>query len=608
MRSWIGSGVAGRGLSHTLFTFALSACLLAPRPAAAQRQVERLDRGVVAMHGSQGEVYVGWRMLGSDPDDIGFNVYRAAKDGEAVKLNDQPLTDSTNFVDASADLAQPNTYLVRSVVNGKEQPGSDRYALPANPPVQNYISIPLRGSYAFNAVGVGDLNGDGALDYVIKQPNQVSDPGKFKPSEEPWKIEAYTSDGRFLWQNDLGANITQGIWWSPMVVYDLDGDGKAEVITRTAPKDTDFRDPTGRVLTGPEWFSIFDGETGAERAKGDWIPRGDISDWGDDYGNRVDRHQIMVAYLDGQRPSLLVFRGTYGLMKAEVWSYRDGRLTRLWAWSNEGLGTEYQGQGYHEVRVFDLDGDGKDEILNGALAIDDDGTTMWTTGEGHGDRFHLTDIDPERPGLEIFYVQETKKVYKHPMHLRDARTGELIWGPSAAEGEYTDVGRGLVADIDPRHNGLEAWARGGGAKYLFNAKGEVIGRNLPPCHFAVWWDGDLLRELVENGNIFKWDPGSEEAKLIGTHVLETYSEKMVADVFGDWREEIVTHVPGELRIYTTTIPSKHRFRTLLHDPLYRLDTAAWSNGYKQSAHPSFFLGEGMQTPSRPPLTTAQTAP
>ncbi|MBN1845370.1 MAG: hypothetical protein JW810_06770 [Sedimentisphaerales bacterium] len=570
-----------------ILALVLGAVFVAGTPIRAQRQIETLDRGMVALHRGGGQIYIGWRLLAGDPDEIAFNLYRVANGGPAVRLNAAPITQSTNWLDDGADLDQSNSYFVRPLLAGQEQAVSAAFTLPANPPERNYLAIPLRGDYVFDRAGVGDLDGDGQYDYVIKQPGQVTDPGVYSPSEDTWKIEAYKSDGTFLWRRDLGWNIVQGIWWSPMIVYDLDGDGRAEVVAKTAPTDVDYRrESDGRVLTGPEWFSVFDGLSGAERARADWIPRGNICDWGDCYGNRVNRNLMCVAYLDGARPSLVIFRGTYGLMKAEAWNFRDGQLTNVWRWSNEGLGSDYQGQGFHEVRVGDIDHDGRDEILNGSLVIDDDGTTGYTTGEGHGDRFHLTDIDPNRPGLETWYIQEDYPGYTHPVHLRDSLTGALLWG---IEGNWGDVGRGLVADIDPRQAGLECWSHRGD---LYNCRGDVLGDQPESCQFAVWWDDDLLRELLENGRIRKWNYLNGNLESLADAELYTNSDKLIADLFGDWREEIITVAPegGELRIYTTTIPSTRRFVTLMHDPIYRIDVATMSMGYTQSAHPSFYFG------------------
>ena len=241
--------------------------------------MENLGRGVVAINQGGGKVYVGWRMLGTDPEDIAFNLYCLRGEADPVILNYRPFTQCTNYIDNGVDLSQSNSYFVKPLIDGIEQEPSTVFTLTADAPVRDYISIPLLGNYVFDRAGVGDLDGDGEYDYVIKQPNQVTDPGVYNPSIETFKIEAYKSDGTFLWRRDLGWNIVQGVWWSPMIVYDLDGDGRAEVIAKTAPTDVDYRRQSdGRILSGPEWFTVFDGQTGEELATENWISRGVVID------------------------------------------------------------------------------------------------------------------------------------------------------------------------------------------------------------------------------------------------------------------------------------------------------------------------------------------
>jgi len=575
--------------------------------------MERLDRGLIAMHRGDGEIYIGWRLRGTEPANLGFNVYRRTGDGPAVKLNDTPITESTNYLDTPDNLHPSHTYFVKAVREGQPQTRSEPVTVEADPPARNYRSIPLKGDYPANKIAVGDLNGDGAYDYVIKQPEQVTDPGVYHRSETSWKIEAYTASGEFLWRRDLGPNIVQGIWWSPMVVYDLNGDGRAEVATKTAPTDRDLRRPSdGRVVRGPEWVSVFDGETGNTIARKPWIPRGESEDWGDDDWNRAMRNQILVAYLDGETPSLIVCRGTYELMKVDAWRFDDGELKRQWRWSNKGMPASYQGQGFHSTTAYDLDHDGRDEILNGGLVVQDDGSTGWTTGQGDGDEFHLADIIPERRGLECLYIQEKPEDYDYPIHVTDVNSGDIIWGVED-DGSFGDIGDGLAADIDPDEPGLEVWGAANGAQYLYNARGEVLGDNRPPWNLAIWWDGDPGRELADQGKIYKWDPEAEKARVIDRYgaapvnnddVQQRYSAAIVADVVGDWREEVITVTPGELRIYTTTTMTSHRFYTLMHNPLYRTGVAVMSMGYLQSAHPDYFLGYGASQPPRPEISTS----
>jgi rhamnogalacturonan endolyase len=383
-----------------------------------------------------------------------------------------------------------------------------------------------------------------------------------------------------MWRIDLGWNINHGIWFSPMVVRDLDGDGKAEVSLRTAPYAAtreQILDPSRPfVLEGPEYLGVYDGTTGKEIDKVDWIERGQVTDWADRSGNRSSRHMLGVAYLDGKTPSVLVVRGTYGLMKVDAWVLRNRKLEKVWRWTNERAPFMYHGQGQHSIKTGDIDGDGADEVLNGSIAIDNDGRTLWGTGLGHGDRFYLGDIDPDRPGLEIWYTIEDP----HPRNgvsLWEARTGRLIFGTDEATND-NQVASGLAADIDPAHPGMEVW----GDKFFFTAAGQPIPGSVPPQNEVVWWDADPLREILAKGSIFKWQ-GATLAAVQG-------SVQHVADITGDWREEVVTLINGELRIYNTTIPAGDRRVCLMQDPLYRNDVTHRSMGYPHVPMTSYYLG------------------
>ncbi len=545
---------------------------------AEQRIEEKLGRGMVAVPMGASRVYLGWRLLKSDPEAIAFNVYRSTAGGGALRLNQEPIRQTTDFVDTNAPLDRENAWWVRPVMNGREQEPSGRATLAAHAPAQQHLSLRIRDDIpatSVDKIGIGDLDGDGEYDFVVKRPGGQVDPGKVRRSPDTFKIEGYKRDGTFLWRNDLGWSIELGIWYSPMVVFDLNGDGKAEVALKTGEGDP--RDENGQVLTGPEYVSVWNGLTGQEITKTDWIPRGKPADWGDYSGNRMNRHMMGIAYLDGKTPSLLVFRGIYGLMKLDAWLLRDRQLHKAWSWSNLTSGWRYQGQGQHSIKVADIDGDGRDEVLNGSIAIDHDGRILWSTGYGHGDRFYVTDVDPDRPGLEVFYIYEDP----HPrdgVSLFDARTGHLLWG-LPEEIEDNQVVRGLCSDIDPASPGMECWAD----KFFFSAKGQALGGPVPPQDSLVWWDADLLRELQTKGTVFKWK-GPELTKGIAGRVLAT------ADILGDWREEIITYYQGELRIYTTTIPATDRRVTLMQDPLYRLDVAHRAMGYEHVPMTSYYLG------------------
>jgi rhamnogalacturonan endolyase len=596
--------------------------LLCITPADAQRQMEALGRGVVAVNQGGGKVYVGWRLLGTDPNDVAFNLYRVTGGAVPVKLNDQPIVQSTNYVDAGADLTRSNAYFVTPVLDGREQDVNESpYILPANSPVRSYISIPVQtpAGYSPNDASVGDLDGDGEYEIVLHQTGASRDNSQSGMTDPPI-LEAYDLDGTFLWRINLGINIREGAHYTQFMVYDLDGDGLAEVACKTADgtvdgmgnvigdPNADYRNSSGYILAGPEYLTIFDGRTGAAMVTADFYPdRVAVKQWGDTYGNRVDRFLAAIAYVDGQRPSLIMARGYYGPQSGQTmarnelvaYNWRDGQLTQLW-WFKADVGItnvnrDYVGQGNHNLSVADVDGDGMDEIVYGACAIDHDGTGLYTTGLGHGDAMHLSDMDPNRPGLEVWSIHENPS---HPYggSFLDAATGQIIWGL-----KLSDPGRGLAMDIDPRYLGYECWTNNSDG--LYTCWGQRISAAKPKsCNMGAWWDGDLLRELLDGTTIDKWDyvNGKNVRLLTASGCSSNNGTKsnpcLCADILGDWREEVIwrTSDNKELRIYTTTIPTEHRLCTLMHDPVYRLGVA-WQNvAYNQPAHPGFFLGEGMK--------------
>jgi rhamnogalacturonan endolyase len=583
--------------------------------ASAQRQMEKLGRGVVAVNQSDGKVYIGWRLLGTDPDDIAFNVYR-----NSTRVNSQPITESTNLVDDNPDPvggATPIRIGVRAVINGSE----GKPSAPASLWSQNYLSIPLAtpDGYTPNDASVGDLDGDGEYEIVLHQTGRGRDNAQGGMTDPPI-LEAYKLDGTFLWRINLGKNIREGAHYTQFMVYDLDGDGKAEVACKTADgtidgkgkvigdPNADYRSSRGYILDGPEFLTIFDGKTGAELVTTDYIPpRGNVTGWGDDYGNRVDRFLACIAYLDGQRPSLVMCRGYYTRAVLAAWNYRDGKLTHVWTFdSDDGTAgnRDYRGQGNHNLAVGDVDGDAKDEIVYGACAIDHNGRGLYSTGLGHGDAMHLSDIDPDRPGLEVFAIHE-RPPHPYGANLRDAATGKVIWGL-----QLKDPGRGVSLDIDPRHRGYECWANNSAG--LYNCRGEKISDAKPrSCNMGIWWDGDVLRELLDGVTIDKWDYASATAtRLFSAEGCArnngTKSNPcLAADILGDWREELICRTTDnkELRIFTTTILTNRRFYTFMHDPVYRL-SVAWQNvAYNQPTQPGFYMGDGMAPPPRPSIGT-----
>ncbi|MFV2143548.1 fibronectin type III domain-containing protein [Isoptericola sp. G70] len=599
------------------------------------RQTERTGRQPVAAVSEDG-VYVGWRMLGDDADDVAFHVYR---DGE--RLTDEPVAGSTNLVDA--DGATDSTYRVSAVVDGTERWATDEFAvrdaqtldIPLDKPEDGYTEDGQPYTYSANDASVADLDGDGEYEYVVKwYPSNAKDNSQGGYTGNTY-LDAYELDGTRLWRIDLGHNIRSGAHYTQFQVFDYDGDGQAEVATKTADGTTDadgtvigderadFRTSGGYVLSGPEYLTVFDGATGVALDTIDYVPpRGDVGSWGDTYGNRVDRFLAGTAYLDGERPSMLFARGYYTRTVVAAFDWDGAELTQRWVFDSDVAGDEHRGQGNHSLAVADVDGDQKDEVLYGSMTLDDDGTVLYNTGLGHGDAQHVSDFDPSRDGQEVFSAHEDLGSSGDVgATLRDAGTGEIIWSIPAER----DTGRAAMGDIDPRHDGAEGWAVGGDAAWdspvgqLKSASGELVAQSIPAANFLTFWDGDLLTEIGDHDwdadtstgvpTISKWDyENAEEVEIYRAEgTLSNNGTKgtpaLQADLFGDWREEIVTRTEDStaLRVATTVIPTEHRLRTLMSDSQYRLAVAWQNTGYNQPPHTSYFIGEGMETPDAPRL-------
>ena len=557
---------------------------------AEERIEEKLNRGMLAISTGEGKVYLGWRLLKSDPEDVAFNVYRSTAGREPVKLNAQPLTKTTDFVDEKTPPDQANAWFVRPMINNRERAASERAELPANRPIQQYKSIPTKDDVRASMVGIADLDGDGVYDFVVKHSSgRGKDPGRISPNSGAVKYDGYNGrTGEFMWRIDLGWNVDNGVWWTPMIVRDLDGDNKAEVCVRTSDyaatrEEMHPSGQTGFLLDVPEYLAVYNGETGELIDKVDWIELGKVQDWGDNTGNRASRHMMAVAYLDGRTPAVLAVRGIYGMMKIDAYVLKNKKLEKVWRWTNERAPFMYQGQGQHTVKTGDIDGDGCDEIINGSLAIDNDGKTLWGTGLGHGDRSYMGDIDPENPGWEIWHIIEEP----HPRNgacLVDARTGRIIFGADESNRD-NELGSCIAADFDPAHPGLEL----AGGRFYYTSRGTRLEGDVPPQGLMAWWDGDLLREFVSRRGLAKWN-GSSPVPIQGGQVEG--SVQQVADICGDWREELVTAAAGELRIYSTIIPAADRRVCLMQDPLYRNDICHNTMGYtnRHYAMTSYYLG------------------
>ncbi len=600
--------------------------LIAGSQAMGQRQMENLDRGVIAIHKANDSVYIGWRMLGTEPDEIAFNIYRQSGNGKSVRLNKKPIKGSTNYEDGNVNFKKDISYFVKAVLKGKEQGKSVSFTIKANAPAQQYITIPLKtpAGYAPNDASVGDLDGDGEYEVILHQSGRGIDNPSTGISGIPI-FQAYKMDGTFLWEITLGRNIREGAHYTQFMVYDLDGDGISEFACKTADGTIDgigkvIGDSTkdwrnlnrasgifyGKILDGPEYFTIFSGKTGEALATTNYIPnRYPLNGWNghggndgkDSSGNRVDRFLACVAYLDGIHPSVVMCRGYYGRSVLAAWDWRDGKLTSRWVFDSKDGENPFSGQGNHNLTVTDVDADGKDEIVYGSMVVDDNGKGLFSTGFRHGDAMHVGDLDPGHPGLEVFGIHEIENKTTGPgVTVFDARTGEVLYKGSI----NIDVGRGVAEDIDPSNPGAEMWW--GGSDGLLNMKGERIGDMPSSAQFLIWWDGDLSRELLDGNHIDKYKVGrifTAEGSIAAAGSKNT--PVISADLFGDWREEIIYRTPDNknLRIYTTTIPTKYRIYTLMHDPQYRLAVATENVAYNQPPHTSFFLGTDMKKAPKP---------
>jgi len=628
----------------------------APPATALHRDAERLDRAPVAVLTEEG-VFLSWRLLGDESMQTPFHVFR---DGE--RITPQPITDSTNLQDP--DGTAESVYRIARV-GGTASPGSGELSPRGRNPVwaseeftpwaEQFLDVPLdrpadfiaadgtEQSYRANDTMTADVDGDGELELVVKwDPTNSKDNAHSGVTGNVY-FDAYELDGTKLWRIDLGVNIRAGAHYSQPQLYDFDSDGRAELIVKTADgtvdaagtvigdPEADFRNEGGYILDGPEFLTVFDGETGVALDTIDYqVPRGTVADWGDDYGNRVDRFLSATAYLDGQRPSAVFARGYY--TRSTLWAVDfDGEeLRSRWLFDSDDPGNEgYAEQGNHQLAVADVDADGRDEIVYGSATIDDDGTGLYTTGLGHGDAMHVSDFDPSRPGLEVFAVHESMGASgDRGSTFRDAATGEILWSVPA----NTDTGRGAMADIDPRYEGAEGWNVGYDAEWdspvgsLRSATGELISTDIPAANFVALWDGDLLSEIVDHEfddgpregvpTISTWDyENSEQVEIFRAEGTRSNNDTkgnpaLQADLLGDWREELVfrTEDSSALRIFTTTDITEHRLRTLMSDPQYRLAIAWQHVAYNQPPHTSYFLGEGMETPAAPALRFTTPAP
>ena len=662
-----------------ILILALSALLTAtaqPRYDYDRLSMERHDRGVVATRQADGKVFVSWRTLRSDAKAQPFDIYR-----NGVKLNTEPLTEGgTYFIDQQPLTDTDATYEVRGGTVG------GAFTLPVDAPT-GYLAIPIQkpeggqvpvmrqqrdqrqrpngdqrqgrrdrrgpwggwrddGSYSYTAndATVADVDGDGQLEIILKwDPTNAHDNAhdgytgptiidcyKVQYAAVPQQPAQELPRSQLLWRINLGRNIRSGAHYTPFIVYDLDGDGRAELLVKTADgtRDglgnvigdslADWRNAAGRILDGPEYITVFDGLTGRALDTKPYIPsRGNLADWGDTKGNRSERYLAAVGYFGASmkkdassteglgKASALFCRGYYTRSVIAAWDWDGHELTSRWVFdTDQPEWHDYAGQGNHNLRVADVDGDGFDELTYGSMALDHDGSGLYNTRMGHGDALHLMAFDPTTDRLQVWDCHENRR---DGSDFRDARTGEVIFQVKSS----IDVGRAMAADIDPTNPGVEMWSID--SQGIRNIKGIVVerthddsapqnqlginGRHLS-INFGIWWDGDLLRELLDRETVTKynWQQGTIDMLQHFDGCQFNNGTKsnpcLQADFLGDWREEVITRnrESTELRIYTTTIPTPYRIDCLLQDIPYRLSVAYQNVGYNQPPEPGFYLG------------------
>jgi fibronectin type 3 domain-containing protein len=584
------------------------------------RQVESIDRSPVAVD-VDGGVYLGWRKLGNDPADVSFNVYR---DGRLIAQ-----TAGTSLTDA--DGGAGSAYYVAVVEDGAEVEYTELFT----PWTEQYVDIDMNrpadgtnqsGDYFYrpNDATVADLTGDGKYEIIQKwEPSNAQDNSRGGFTGNVY-IDAYTLDGEQLWRIDLGRNIRAGAHYTSLIAYDFDGDGRAELALKTGDgtvdgvgnvigdADADHRNASGYILTGPEYFTVFDGLTGAALDTVDFRPeRGNMCDWGDCYGNRGDRLMAAVAYLDGEGASIVTSRGIYTKSVITAWDWDGESLEQRWEFNSVMWGPQYGGQGNHQLSIADVNGNGYDDIVYGALTLGHDGRPLYSSELGHGDALHVSDFTNDGK-LEIFSPFECMSCSGNiGAAMRDAETGDIIWSMPGTR----DIGRAACGDIDPRHPGVECWANTRTGEWdskdgqLRAADGTLIQTGIPSANHMIWWDGDLGREILDHEfneadyvpiypYIAEWDyeNGVQNEIFTPEDVHSNNGTKgnpvLTADLFGDWREEVVWRKADNtgVRIFTTVIETEYSMPTLMHDPQYRMAIAWQNESYNQPPWPSFYIG------------------
>jgi len=560
---------------------------------------------------------MGYEYTGTN-SDTSYNVYR---DGTKIAN----VTNSTNLLDASGTAA--SSYTVTCVLKGVEgaqspaaMPWAQQYAtIPLTPPADPDATV--NATYTANDGAPGDLDGDGKLDIVLKwDPSNSKDNSQSGVTSDVF-IDGYTLAGKRLWRIDLGPNIRAGAHYTQMSVYDFDGDGKAELAVKTAPGTKDgtgaylktgpaagadnsqvYRNSSGYILTGPEWITVFDGATGAERATISYpVARGTVSDWGDSYGNRVDRFNGGFAFVKDNGaatglPSIIQGRGYYTRLTVSALTYRKGILANNWIYdSKTSLNTN--GAGDHSEMAADTDGDLGQEIITGQSTIDSAGTLKCQSGQGHGDAMDVGELIPGK-GISVYSIHEGLG----GEDIHDGATCKLYFNIT---NPGTDTGRGR-AEYVAAANTTSASCDGMSNNYCADG---TAGAPTTGSNFVMYWDADLWRELENSNSITKSGGGTllTCASCSGNNGTKE-TPTLTADLLGDWREEIVWRNGNSLMVYTTTDVTTNRMYTLMHDPTYRSQVSFEQSAYNQPPHTGFRIAENMNPPPVPNISVVHPQP
>lgn len=707
-------------------------------------QLEKLSRGLIAVR-AQGGIFLSWRLFREEVTgwcDTGLTGtdFDVLKNGSVICR----VSDSTNWLDSEGT---PNDlYSVRPVSAGL--PGKACEPVSAARTGEGYIDLPIRKpadgvtpagetyTYHANDMSVADVNGDGELEYILKWDPSNSKDVSQKGYTGNCLIDCYTLSGTLLWRLDMGPNIRSGAHYTQFMVYDFNGDGKAEMAVKTAPgtcmtvyssngevisermitlpdhdlaagiSNTDnyvgsaedyreylvelflswhdhpevrskrwpatleecfgleprfcyplrrknaewladyfidefapacspknkLREFEGFIWKGPEYLTMFAGD-GSEIQTIDYpFPRVDDGLMWGDYSwnriepcNRVDRFLAGVAYLDGQRPYLLMCRGYYTRTTIAAYDFFENRFHEVWAVDSgfvpmrnpfaptpagtQGLDPVYgiiAGQGNHSLSCADVDGDGFDEILYGACVIDHDGSILYSGAGylpdgrwmnwGHGDAMQAAVIDPDRPGQQIMHVFEDGRNAPFGEALVDAETGRPVYG------EYceADLGRCMIGKIDPSTRGLQVWVRD-----LRNCDGSRSSLPVPGTNASIRWAADLTTQVTDGVDyVGEKHTGIINDPLHGVMLKPEGTATnngtkgnpcLVADVLGDFRDNLLLRLADDsaVRIFVNTEVTHHKLYTLLHDVQYRCGVAWQNNCYNQPVWPSFYYGNDM---------------